>query len=764
MRIGAERIFRARDNGLSAAASHALRGALRTGKAPVRGDGAQPAEFTLYADAADKVEIAELRIQECLEREIKLTRTKLLELSRKILPPYLVFGSASVRELVRELISENRSNRDVAEPRNTRARKRERHLLLYLQRICAKNDTFSTFGPHSWGTILPGVDALQITPGAGVTEREVFLERWTAHATSAALNADSNVRAELAPRLNPNGRIEGNSFVFADTDENIPLNSEALRILARCDGQTPAYSLGVPLAELEELARQNILCWEVEVPALEPHAFDVLLSDVSGWREGATRARWLEALVPIAATARTFSAANDIASRIQIMREARERLEQFGGEHKLADRSLYSARNPIGEDCFRETGCVIGEKIAEQFVVDAEPWIDLWRDSYALIADRVAAGLRRLMRSAPVRNDAVPLPAFLRHCEAQKIPLTSHGLVGLAAVAFQEIKSAFRAITSDRDEAPEWQLTAEDCHFVRKNFGYTKFDEYTFPSADLQISASSPEGMARGEYEWILGELHPPVALLHHCVYWSCPAKPEFARALASTVKGRPNFHFGVFAADFTAHTTVRHLDAMPNLTSFVAPQRGNPCWRNISPAEAEVYIEEQTGDICVRLRSTREHLGSFARSWVIPLGFHPFHFARIGHTPRLRCGKVVVQRRCWTVSQADFGAGKYTGVSKDLAVAIERLRAEKDLPRFVYIRPTEQALRRSGAEGRDKDTKPVFIDLESYLFLEIFCRWLTKSGELEVTEMLPDPDHLLWKEADGRRTFELRTLIVPRA
>ena len=38
------------------------------------------------------------------------------------------------------------------------------------------------------------------------------------------------------------------------------------------------------------------------------------------------------------------------------------------------------------------------------------------------------------------------------------------------------------------------------------------------------------------------------------------------------------------------------------------------------------------------------------------------------------------------------------------------------------------------------------------------------KSGELEVTEMLPDADHLLWKERDGRRTFELRTLIVPRA
>jgi hypothetical protein len=98
------------------------------------------------------------------------------------------------------------------------------------------------------------------------------------------------------------------------------------------------------------------------------------------------------------------------------------------------------------------------------------------------------------------------------------------------------------------------------------------------------------------------------------------------------------------------------------------------------------------------------------------------------------------------------------------LVVAIEKLRAAKNLPRFVYIRPTEQALRRSGAEGRDKDTKPVFVDLESYLFLEIFHRWLVKAGEIEVTEMLPDAEDLFWKESDGRHSFELRTLIVPRS
>src|SRR5262249_42636880 len=291
-----------------------------------------------------------------------------------------------------------------------------------------------------------------------------------------------------------------------------------------------------------------------------------------------------------------------------------------------------------------------------------------------------------------------------------------------------------------------------------------KFDEYTFPSADLQLAGTSLEAIAGGDYQWILAELHPPPALLHHCMYWACPDKETLGRALASTAFGRPNFHFGFFAADFTAHTTVRIFDAMPELTNFVAPQRANPKWKKVSPADAEVYVDEKTGDVCVRKTDNHEHLGSFGRAWVIPLGFHPFQFGIAPHTPRLRCGKVVVQREAWTVKADELVPANYTGVSSHLVFATEKLRAERNLPRFVYIRPTEQALRRSGAEGRDKDTKPVFVDLESYLFLEIFYRWLVKAGEIEVTEMLADPAGLFWKETDGRYSLELRTLIVPRS
>jgi Lantibiotic dehydratase, C terminus. len=339
--------------------------------------------------------------------------------------------------------------------------------------------------------------------------------------------------------------------------------------------------------------------------------------------------------------------------------------------------------------------------------------------------------------------------------------LTGPGLVGLAHLAFQEIKTAFREQMKPHAHLAEYQLSVEDCRVVRNNFQYPKFDEFTWPSADLQLAARSAEAISDGDYRWILSELHPPAALLHHGGYWSCPSKPELHNAL-SRVADRA-FHFGFFAADFTAHTAIRVFDAIPELTTFVAPQRADSRWKRFSPAETEVYIDEHSGDVRLRHVRSREDLGSFARNWIIPLGFHPFQFGMAPQMPRLRCVRVIVQRRAWTVSSNELGAGNFSGISQELVIAVEKLRAEKDWPRFIYIRPTEQALRRSGAEGRDKDTKPVFIDLESYLFLEIFHRWLTKAGELEITEMLPAPADLLWQENDGRRTFELRTLIVPR-
>ena len=644
-------------------------------------------------NADEKVELGQI-----LERELFHARCQLAESARRLLPRYLVFGGEGTRQLSAHLQKELSTNASVAATRNSRAGDRERHILLYLQRIAAKNDTFSEFGPSAWGKVTNESGGLTFAPASGIAKRDAFLERWVAHSVAAVINADSDT--------------------------------------------------------LERL----------QVVALEPYAFEILRDDVERWPAGAARDKWLPVLDDLADIPRRFSTATKLEDRESIADEARTCLQSLGVEPKPGGRSLYAASNPVGEECFRECHFEINESLINEVTIQAEPWIDFWRDSYAFIASRVAATLRGIMEKAGAKSGVMPLPDFLQACDAAKLSLMGPGLVAPAVMAFQEVKAAFRKQLESHSHLAEYELTAADCHVVRDNFEYPKFDEYTYPSADLQLAADSVAELPHGDYQWILAELHPPLALLHHCMYWSCPDKATLGRAFESTTCDRPQFHFGFFAADFTAHTAVRVFDALPQLSNFVAPQRANPKWRTVPPSEAEVYIDEAMADVCLRKSDNHEYLGSFARAWIVPLGFHPFQFNLGAHTPRLRCGKVIVQRRTWTISAEDFPRGKYNGVSSSLVLAIEKLRTEKNLPRYIYIRPTEQALRRSGAEGRDKDTKPIFIDLESYLFLEIFHRWIVKAGEIEVTEMLPRPDQLLWKEGDGRRTFELRTLIVPRS
>jgi hypothetical protein len=745
-----------RDNGLTSAEFTAWRNAIRRSEILAQ---EIPQQLQGYARIVTATQEARSQLDHQLREEVSRVRRALQYASRRILPPYLLFGSGDVHHIIEHSDAEA----DLP-PRNSRVRERERHLLLYLQRVAAKNDTFSEFGPSAWGSIGQNGSTVNFGVRPGVTRRQAFPERWTAHAVAAAINSDPEAFLEQRPRLNPIGILTDQHFVFADGGNSVELTTPELAILARCDGTIPMHTL-IQTAKhdrivdvIRSLVDKKILLAALEVPALQPFAFEILRDDIASWRDGEARTRWLLLAESLMKSATDFAQTTDLSERKEIMSEARAKLSGLGAKRKPGQRSLYAAVNPIAEECLRDCQFEISETLIDEIVNEAGPWIDLWRDNYAFVASRVTAGLRMVFDK--MGKNALPLPAFLRACETAKLPLTGPGLVGLAVMAFQETKTAFRERLKPHAHLAEYELTAADCHVVRDNFSYEKFDEFTFPSADLQLSAKSEEAISRGEYRWIVSELHPAAAILHHCMYWSCPDHAALTRALKLNTSGKSFFHFGFVAADFTAHTTVRIFDALPEQAIFASPQRGNRQWRSIVPAQAEVVIEEN-GDVALRAKG--QYLGSFARNWIIPLGFHPFQFGLVPQTPRLRCGRVIVQRRTWSVSIDEIGKGNFSGLSRELVLAIEGLRATKDWPRYVYIRPTEQALRRSGAEGRDKDTKPVFIDLESYLFLEIFHRWLSKAGELEVTEMLPAPDELWWREEDGLRTFELRTLMVPR-
>jgi len=483
-----ERILASRKHNLSKDQFRAWRMAILHGVMPPAHD-APSSAFAACWESATRFAEAEGALDQSLQRELDSSRRSLMQSARRNLPGYLVFAGSGLRDLIAAVPDAP------LPPRKKSLRARERHLLLYLQRICGKNDTLSEYGPHSWGRADAAVRGVQFDPQPDIARRETFLERWTAQGVAAAINADLETAAEIAPRLHPLGRIDGDEFTFTESGETQPISPQITALLKRCDGTRPAHSLGVPLSVLHDLVRQKFLQWEMEVPALEPHAFDLLLDEVTRWRETPVRARWLEQLQPMVTLSQDFARVPDPRARLAMIDEAVERLANLGA-HKSASRFLYSATNPIGEECFRESNFRISQKLLDEVTSETAPWIDLWRDNYAFVASRVAAGLRAILEQAPLKEESLPLPEFLRRCAEAKMPLNGAGMVALAHLAFRETKEAFRESLGDRAQLRECQLTEADYRFVRQNFSYEKFDECTYPSADLQLAAASRDAVA----------------------------------------------------------------------------------------------------------------------------------------------------------------------------------------------------------------------------------------------------------------------------
>ena len=228
-----------RASGLTSEQFVAWRAAIRNSEIPKQ---KIPQQLEQYARVATSAKQTRLQLDQQLEKDLAKGRLALLETSRRILPRYLVFGSGEVHHLI------DHSGEKVP-IRNSRVRERERHLLLYLQRIAAKNDTFSEFGPSAWGSAHSREPVFSFEARPGIARREVFLERWTAHALAAGINADPETFSQRCPRLNPSGVLIGHLFIFVDSGETVDLTSAELEIVTRCDGVTPVH----------ERARQSLI-------------------------------------------------------------------------------------------------------------------------------------------------------------------------------------------------------------------------------------------------------------------------------------------------------------------------------------------------------------------------------------------------------------------------------------------------------------------------------------------------------------------------
>ncbi|MDQ3716071.1 MAG: lantibiotic dehydratase family protein, partial [Actinomycetota bacterium] len=277
-------------------------------------------------------------------------------------------------------------------------------------------------------------------------------------------------------------------------------------------------------------------------------------------------------------------------------------------------------------------------------------------------------------------------------------------------------------------------------------------------SPDVMIAARDIDAIARGEYEFVLGEVHTGAVTVDSATHnWIEPA-PHAIRAPSEAALDDGLERYVPLYRRGMARVTAR---------SYPVPESFSDRYRYLSfgPAAGE----REVPDGC-RLEMSAMHVVDGADGLVVTLPDGSARAAlvvvgemlsllnrafgvvpRWPHTPRVTVDRLVVARETWRVPAEDFAVPR----NRPDPDPIGRVTAVADrhgLPRRTFWRA------RSG-------TKPVYLDLHSPLLVRLAAASLRDAvpdTSVTFTEMLPGPDQLWLADAQGRRyTSELRLTLA---
>jgi hypothetical protein len=656
-----------------------------------------------------------------------------------------------------------------AKVRNKKRRHAERLVASYLQRYCAKNDSIGFFGPVGWGGIVDQGPALTVRPGPGlVASRHNHFEFWAIDALARSLAATPGLRPWLAPRLNPLLRVEGGALCHP-SGKRAPLPPAIVRLLAACDGESSARAIAADLVDdtgvdfrspeqvfqtLDEAAGSGVVIWTLDVP-VGAHPERALRARLERVGDTPLRARLSAPLDALEAGREAVAASSDPASLDVAMGALEARFTELTGTSAVQRSGrTYAGRTLVYQDCRRDAEVELGPEL----VACLSAPLALILESARWYSHSLATGFRRqwerLYADLRARSDepAVEFYHFWRHFRHEQ-----EANAALVQSSTREFQKRWAPILSLPPGASRVALEAAAIRgAVAEAFAapHPGWSVARFHSPDLMIAGESVEQIRRGRFQTVLGELHACSNTLAQPVFLALHPRPdEIVRALGHD-RPRPRIVRTVISSHVGARVAPDSL--MPGDLHLLRDK--TPSWR---PPEEQValgalVVEKDDGRLVVRTRDG-------ARRFEIDDFFSMLHGGVASgfgilpprpHTPRVAIDDLVISRETWRFARRELEFARLDGAHERF-VAVRRWAREQGLPRWLFVSdPTE--------------TKPIYLDLESPLSVDLMVKMVRAGGEpkrqslIAFAEMLPTPDQAWLSDSDGTRYLsELRVVAV---
>ena len=659
--------------------------------------------------------------------------------------------------------------------RGSHQRQHEELVASYFQRYSVKNDTIGFFGPVGWARIVSD-GSFQVNPGPDLlATRKVYFESWAIEKLAEAIAGDVRVFPFLAPVRMPFLRVE-DLLLHHPVYGTTPLPPGEAAILRRCDGMATAEQIalelvGVPGLHISDavqvyqilanLAVKRLIHWGFIIPlgayperALQ-HALDCI-RDKDAREQALAMLRQLEAERQQVQTS---------AGNVEKLDTALGHLESTftrltGVPPSRAHGKTYGARTVVYEDCRRDVEVLIGPDLIESLV---QPLSLLLVSARWLTSEVARAYKIRFMEtysslSARLGKRSIDVPTFW--VEAMPYLLGEQsGIVGSIQEEFQQRWDRILGLSSAAQPLAHSVEALRDAVHAEFPESHAGWSTARYHSPDVMIAARSPEAIRRGDYTWILGELHVATNTLAASLFVNQHPSPGELLSAVDRDLGRPSV-VPIFPKEYklvsrTVDSLVRPDDWLLEYTSD-----GFAADRSRALPVSSLVIEENAGELLARSHDGRfcvniiELVGGFQE-----LVRDAFKFMAPGnHNYRIAIDRLVIMRESWRFPAENLAFA----FEQESALRFVRARAwagQNGLPQCVFFKvPVEP--------------KPAYLDFGSPILIDVFSKMIRRTLEakgpaavVELSEMLPGMEDTWLPDSHGNRyTCEFRMVVVDQS
>lgn len=618
-----------------------------------------------------------------------------------------------------------------------------RRAYLYGQRLAAKNETTSFFGPLVHGRVDHAAEGIGLGPetGSGVHTTEAQTAFWAVCELARNLGADPAVRDQLPVTWVPACRRQADAeaetgTVQTSAGRRIRLSGSPWRLVRDVNDQRSVRDLadlaGTEVTEaraiLDRIRQVGAVRLWPEPPSTTARPLDWLVGFA---QQHAGGTEWPARLRELGALADRYAAAAGHHHRAAVLAEVETAFSALTAtDARRAGGQMYADRLVVSLDAKGDQSpVVVGGDVARRWEEQLTPVLDV-AARYGELQQQVAVRLCAAVLSEAGTN-SLPYDELIRRVPAA----IEAGALTTLSDPVREFTQTYTELVRAGLRGQEARLSPAALATLAPSPGRDRF-----VSPDVML-----ERQPDGADLLVLGELHPYVfAWGSQGLFCDDQERmlADFAAELepwggpdqlATVIRRRR--HKGLvadwFPGRFVEVTSVATDDrkrtvALADLTAVLVD--GVPRLR-APDGELTLYAGEDD----------HVHLRAFAAPGVaLPL-------IRFGDfAPRVRVGEVIVQRARWWFSAADLGVAEVRDAATAF-LAVQSLRARHGLPRFCFASAAHEP-------------KPVGVDLDNPLAVDaLLALILAGDGKVSLAEMRPAPDALWLRHGDKPVTAEFR-------